>query len=282
MKPDPADSAMASKNDEIESNEKNAGNCGDGDFGLFKNTESDMPVVVKPKKEKEKVKDNLLKLATIVQNEAEDVPIEEDSSKYLEDMEMLKLQNEQSKMLGIIDTIINMMKEGKIVGQDINQNIPDSIVVTVVEGEQPTEYICSQITKKWIMYRFQIGENDQFSVDLKTKNLVQITDKLENTCDVIGLVIRHSLSFQRNRIFPKYLVKNKKFSPARPSSVGDYSAFKGSCTTKKRPSSSKPHTPQRKVTYSSTPILEKQIPSSIQIELLNFYIVLFFVLFVNF
>ena len=52
MKPDPADSATASKHDKIESNEKNAGNCGDGDFGLFKNTESDMPVVVKPKKEK--------------------------------------------------------------------------------------------------------------------------------------------------------------------------------------------------------------------------------------
>ena len=49
MKLDPADSATASKHDEIESNEKNAGNCGDGDFGLFKNTESDMPVVVKPK-----------------------------------------------------------------------------------------------------------------------------------------------------------------------------------------------------------------------------------------
>ena len=160
MKPDPADGVTASKPEEIESNEKNAGNCGDGDFSLFKNTESDMPVVVKPKKEKEKAKDNLLKLAMIVQNEAEDVPTEEDSSKYLEDMEMLKLQNKQSKMLGIIDTIINMMKEGKIVGQDINQKIPDSIVVTVVEGEQPTEYICSQITKKWIMYRFQIGEND--------------------------------------------------------------------------------------------------------------------------
>ena len=149
-------------------------------------------------------------------------------------------------MLGIIDTIINMTKEGKIVGQDINQKIPDSIVVTVVEGEQP-EYICSQITKKWIMYRFQIGENDQFSVDLKTKNLVQIMDKLENTCDVIGLVICHSSSFQRNRIFPEYLVKNKKLSPTQPSSVGDYSAFKGSCTTKKRPSPSKPHTPQPNV-----------------------------------
>ena len=58
MKPDPADGAMASKPEEIESNEKNAG---DGDFGLFKNTELDMPLVVKPKKEKEKVKDNLLK-----------------------------------------------------------------------------------------------------------------------------------------------------------------------------------------------------------------------------
>ena len=130
-------------------------------------------LVVKLKKEKKK--------ATIVQNEAEDVPTEEDSSKYLEDMEMLKLQNEQSKMLGIIDMIINMMKEGKIVGQDINQKILDSIVVTVVEGEQPTEYICSQITKKWIMYRFQIRENDQFSVDFKMKNFVQIMDKLENT-----------------------------------------------------------------------------------------------------
>ena len=88
-----------------------------------------------------------MKLAAIVANESEDVPSEEDCAKYLQEMEMLKLQNEQSKLLGIIDTIINMMKGGKIVNKDINQKIPDLIVVTVVDGEQPTEYICLQVTK---------------------------------------------------------------------------------------------------------------------------------------
>ena len=48
-----------------------------------------------------------MKLATIVANESDDVPSEEDCAKYLQEMEMLKLQNEQSKLLGIIDTIIN-------------------------------------------------------------------------------------------------------------------------------------------------------------------------------
>ena len=175
------------------------------------------------------------------------MPSEEDCAKYLQEMEMLKLQNEQSKLLGIIDTIINMTKEGKIVNQDINQKIPDAIVVSVPDGEQPTEYICSQVTKKWIMYRFQISENSNFSVDLKTKHLVQITDKSENTCDVMGLVIRHSSSFQRNRIFPEYYVKNEKLSPAPPCIVGDYSSFKGGFSTKKRTSVVKPHTPQSKV-----------------------------------
>ena len=55
-----------------------------------------------------------MKLASIVENESEDVPSEEDCAKYLQEMEMLKLQNEQSKLLGIIDTIINMMKEGRL------------------------------------------------------------------------------------------------------------------------------------------------------------------------
>ena len=92
------------------------------------------------------------------------------------------------------------------------------------------------------MYRFQISENSNFSMDLKTKNLVQITDKSGNTCDVMGLVIRHSSSFQRNRIFPEYYMKNEK-----PASIGDYSSFKGGYSTKKRTSTSKPHTPQAKV-----------------------------------
>ena len=225
-------------------------NCGDNENNQnvdpVKTPETEMGEV-KAKKEKEKAKDNLVKLASIVENESEDVPSEEDCAKYLQEMEMLKLQNEQLKLLGIIDTIINMTKEGKIVNQDINQKIPDAIVVSVPDGEQPTEYICSQVTKKWIMYHFQISENSNFSVDLKTKHLVQITDQSENTCDVMGLVIRHSSSFQRNRIFPEYYVKNEKLSPAPPSTVGDYSSFKGGFSTKKRTSVVKPHTPQAKV-----------------------------------
>ena len=50
------------------------------------------------KAKKEKAKDNLVKLASIVENESEDVPSEEDCAKYLQEMEMLKLQNEQSKL----------------------------------------------------------------------------------------------------------------------------------------------------------------------------------------
>lgn len=215
-----------------------------GDSDLAKPADME---IVKSKKEKEKAKENLTKLGAIVENECEEMPSEADSSKFLQEMDELKLKNEESKLLGILDTIINMTKEGKLVNQDINQKIPDSIVVTVQDGEHPTEYICAQVTKKWIMYRFQISEQSNFSVELKTKHLVQITDRTENTCDVMGLVLRHSSSFQRNRIIPEYYVKNEKLSTPGPSTVGDYSSFKGACSTRKRGASSKPHTPQQKV-----------------------------------
>ena len=104
--------------------------------------------VVKADKFHDHTKENLNKLGLIIQAEDECAPSEEDSASFLQHIDNLKLKNEESKLLGIIDTIINMMKEGKISNQDINQKIPNSIVVLNRENNTATEYICAQVTKK--------------------------------------------------------------------------------------------------------------------------------------
>ena len=70
-------------------------------------------------------------------------------------------------------------------------------------------------------------------MQLKTSHLVQITDTLNKTCDIMGLLIMHNSAMRRNRIIPEYLAKNEALVPLHPPAV-DYSAFKGHYAAKKR------------------------------------------------
>ena len=118
--------------------------------------------------------------------------------------------------------------------QDINHSIPDSIVTLHQEGNNIYEYIIAPVTKKWIEYKFQIQEGGQYVVQLKTSHLVQITDTLNKTCDIMGLLIMHNSAMRRNRIIPEYLAKNEALVPPHPPAVADYSAFKGHYAAEKR------------------------------------------------
>ena len=117
------------------------------DHGRVSSTDLEVREVVKVDKFRDHAKENLSKLGLIIQAEDECAPSEEDSASFLQHTDNLKVKNEESKLLGIIDTIINMTKEGKISNQDINQKIPDSIVVLHRENDTATEYICAQVTK---------------------------------------------------------------------------------------------------------------------------------------
>ena len=77
----------------------------------------------------------LLKLGKIIENENITKPSEEEEQKFLDKIDALKKKNEQGKLLGVIDQIIFMTKECKILDQDINHSILDSIV-TLQRWEQ--------------------------------------------------------------------------------------------------------------------------------------------------
>ena len=176
----------------------------------------------------------LLKLGKIIENENIATPSEEEEQKFLKEIDALKKKNEQGKLLGVIDQIIFLTKECKILDQDINHSIPDSIVTLHREGNNIYEYIIAPVTKKWIEYKFQIQEGGQYVMQLKTSHLVQITDTLDKMCDIMGLLIMHNSAMRRNRIIPEYLAKNEALVPLRPPAVADYSAFKGHYAAKKR------------------------------------------------
>ena len=198
------------------------------------------------KKEKEdKPKDSpdpnaLAKLGTLLEKEGIDLPTETESLRFMEQIDALKQKNEEGKLLGLIDQIICMTKDCKILDHDLNHTIPDSIVVMNREGNNLYEYIVSQVTKKWIEFKFQISPGGQFLVQLKTPHLVQVTDMANNTCDILGLLIMHNSAMRRNRIIPEYLVKNEPLNPPGPTAVADYSTFKGHYAPKKRSAGAAP------------------------------------------
>ena len=176
----------------------------------------------------------LFKLGKIIENENIATPSEEEELKFLHEIDALKKKNEQGKLLGAIDQIIFLTKECKILDQDINHSIPDSIVTLHREGNNIYEYIVAPVTKKWIEYKFQIQEGGQYLVQLKTSHLVQVTDSINKTCDIMGLLVMHNSAMRRNRIIPEYLAKNEALVPPCPPAVADYSAFKGHYAPKKR------------------------------------------------
>ena len=145
----------------------------------------------------------------------------------------LKNLNAERDHLQLLDTIIDMMERGEINNNHLNKCIPDSIVVLHWEGLDAYEYINTQITKKWIDYKFQT-ETSQLEISVRTPHLVQITDKAKGSFDVMGLLVRHNSKYIRNRISPEYYAKNERLVPEPPAFVPDYSAFRGSYSVVKR------------------------------------------------
>ena len=101
-----------------------------------------------------------------------------------------------------------MTEKGEIGNNQLNKSIPDSIIVLHREGLDAYEYINTQITKKWIDYKFQT-ETSQLEISVHTAHLVQIMDKAKGCFDVMGLLVRHTSKFIRNRISPEYYAKMK-------------------------------------------------------------------------
>ena len=101
-----------------------------------------------------------------------------------------------------------MTEKGEIGNNQLNKSIPDSIIVLHREGLDAYEYINTQITKKWIDYKFQT-ETSQLEISVHTAHLVQIMDKAKGCFDVMGLLVRHTSKFIRNCISPEYYAKMK-------------------------------------------------------------------------
>ena len=162
-------------------------------------------------------------LSSVVE-EAE-IPTEEESTQYLQQVANLKKVNAEHALLNVIDEIIDMTVCGKIGNNDIGTDIPDSIIASIHKDNFVAEYIHSSVTKKWVEHRFQ-QDADRYSVDIKSKTLVQVTDNALKTFDLFGLYIQHSTTNQRNRIQPEFVTKNESLEPKPPRQSDSYSAFR--------------------------------------------------------
>ena len=104
-------------------------------------------------------------LSSVVE-EAE-IPTEEESTQYLQQVANLKKVNAEHVLLNVIDEIIDMTVCGKI-GNNIGTDIPDSIIASIHKDNFVAEYIHSSVTKKWVEHRFQ-QDAERYSVDIKSK-----------------------------------------------------------------------------------------------------------------
>ena len=154
------------------------------------------------------------------------LPNPEQSAQFLSELTSLKSLNAERDHLQLLDLIIDMTEKGEIGDNALNKSIPDSIIVLHRDGLDAYEYINAQVTKKWIEYKFQT-ENSNLEISVRTPHLVQITDKGKGRFDVMGLLVRHTSRFVRNRISPEYYTKNERLVPEPPAVVPDYSAFRG-------------------------------------------------------
>ena len=162
-------------------------------------------------------------LSSVVE-EAE-IPTEEESTQYLQQVANLKKVNAEHALLNVIDEIIDMTVCGKIGNNYIGTDIPDSIIASIHKDNFVAEYIHSSVTKKWVEHRFQ-QDADWYSVDIKSKTLVQVTDNALKTFDLFGLYIQHSTTNQRNRIQPEFVTKNESLEPKPPRQSDSYSSFR--------------------------------------------------------
>ena len=161
------------------------------------------------------------------------LPNPEESANFMKELTFLKNLNAERDHLQLLDTIIDMTEKGQIGHNPLNKCIPDSIIVLHREGLDAYEYINAQITKKWIDYKFQT-DSSQLEISVRTPHLVQITNKAKGCFDVMGLLVRHTPKFIRNRISPEYYAKNERLVPEPPAVVADYSAFRGNYSVVKR------------------------------------------------
>ena len=178
-----------------------------------------------------KVNPDLSQLSVVISPDT--LPTAEQSAQFLTDLTTLKTVNAERDHLQLLDMIIDMTDKGEIGDMPLNKSIPDSIVVLHRDGLDAYEYINAQVTKKWIEYKFQT-ETSQLEISVRTPHLVQITDKAKGRFDVMGLLVKHTSRFIRNRISPEYYAKNERLVPEPPPVVPDYSAFRGHYSVVKR------------------------------------------------
>ena len=164
--------------------------------------------------------------------EEAEIPTEEESTQYLQQVANLKKMNSEHSLLNVLDEIIDMTVCGKIGDNDIGTDIPDSIIASIHKDNFVAEYIHSSVTKKWVEHRFQQDAN-RYSVDIKSKTLVQVTDNAFKTFDLFGLYVQHSSTNNRNRIQPEFVTKNESIQPKPPRQSDSYSAFRNVHPVKK-------------------------------------------------
>ena len=69
----------------------------------------------------------------------ESSPSQEDAAQYLEKVALIKKRNDETAMLNLLDELIDMSVSGKISEAEIDNDIPDNIIVTLHEGDFMTE-----------------------------------------------------------------------------------------------------------------------------------------------
>lgn len=166
---------------------------------------------------------NLDNLSSVVQEST--IPMEEETTLYLQQVASLKKVNAEHALLNVLDEIIDMTVCGKIGNSDIETDIPDSIIASIHQDNFVAEYIHSSVTKKWVEHRFQ-QDAERYTTEIKSKTLVQVTDNALKTFDLFGLYIQHSTTQHRNRIQPEFVTKNESLQPRAPRQNDSYSAFR--------------------------------------------------------
>ena len=76
------------------------------------------------------------------------IPTEEESMQYLQQVANLKKVNAEHVLLNVIDEIIDMTVCGKIGNNDIGTDIPNSIIASIHQDNFVAEYIHSSVTKQ--------------------------------------------------------------------------------------------------------------------------------------
>ena len=90
-------------------------------------------------------------LSSLVQESV--LPSDQETSVYLTEVSTLKKQTLEHEMLNVLDGIIDMTVSGEIGQNDIDTEIPKTIIARIIRGDFSAEYIHSSITKKWVSHR---------------------------------------------------------------------------------------------------------------------------------